>query len=931
MSVKSEDDGQRFGRVLRVNPQKGFAFLNGAAWGYEEDMFIHGAFVNLSLLAPGDLLRCGLHLNPHGKPQAAAPVWKFVGKDLDDETPSFGELTGRLKNLQPSGSAFVDCPTVHKAYKRDAFVPASLVAHTGLQPGDLIAFKVKINAAGHPEVGEPLWMCLSIDQHPEDDGFVDGKGNGEHIAKRPLEPMERPDGLVLGTVKTAGRAKEFIFVECPDSGCKDDVFVHKMTMDPGSVAVGETLAFKLFLNDVGRPQATAPVWKMCGWLAEGEPLSFGQYVGRVERLNAAGHGEVDCPEATEKLGRRPTIFNTLMQSKGISLGDVVVFDVREGAKGHLQVSAPFWKCCTAVSERDVHGGGSGGTCTGTAATADKLGTGATDVADAPITVPRKVPPRTNAGKPYIGKVQNVEPTKGFSFVECPDQSFGTNVFVHKTVLDPALLAKGDTLAFHVKYDEKDRPQAASPIWKMTGWRRDGADPHWCQNFGELVRMGSVGQGWVESPELKKKFGGKDVFVHSKVMESCGLAIGDYLAFDVHVSAAGDPQCSAPVWKRFLSVEPAGVVQASGDLAAAKRPLLQPSLPPAKRAAVRDPPPLPVTGAAPAAPALPKFDEDVFFGAVLSTEGGVVVVDCPDAGHDPTIEVDSSAVDPRDLAPDDAVAFRMCRDGNGMLRARAPLWRLVGWPEDLELLQFGEYFGQIRKLSPGGHGFVDCPEIKELHGHDAAVPADQMRDFDLVVDDLIAFTVQVDPGLGIPWVAAPCWRCCSTAGAESRGLLRRRADAAPTVPAATSAATPSLGSSVRPATAAPQALRPVAASRLLLPTAHGGTRDVAADRPLPLVPGGPRRLAPRRPLGPSGAGGGTGTPPRSPHSSADAPAAAAAAPALPVAALALQQSKHPPPLPPWRAGAATAGGTSPRAASSGAAAAASIGRSGYEPG
>jgi hypothetical protein len=103
-----------------------------------------------------------------------------------------------------------------------------------------------------------------------------------------------------------------------------------------------------------------------------------------------------------------------------------------------------------------------------------------------------VPLRTNAGKPHTGKVQKVEPTKGYSFIVHRDQSLGANVFMRKTVLDPALLAKGYALAFQVRYDEKDRPRAASPIWKMAGRCRDGAGPQQCHHFGELVRMDNVG-------------------------------------------------------------------------------------------------------------------------------------------------------------------------------------------------------------------------------------------------------------------------------------------------------------------------------------------------------------------------------------------------------------------------------------------------------
>ena len=52
-------------------------------------------------------------------------------------------------------------------------------------------------------------------------------------------------------------------------------------------------------------------------------------------------------------------------------------------------------------------------------------------------------------------------------------------------------------------------------------------------------MGNVRRGLVDCPKLKEKFC-KDVSVHSSVMKSCKMTVGDYLAFELHVNAAGDP-------------------------------------------------------------------------------------------------------------------------------------------------------------------------------------------------------------------------------------------------------------------------------------------------------------------------------------------------------------------------------------------------------
>jgi len=819
------DDGFCWGRVLRTSLAKGFSFLDGSAWGYQEDMFLHGAIAPPAQLATGDVITCGLHLSSQGKPQAKAPVWKIVGHIAEGTNPRFGTYTGRLKNLQPGGSAFVECPEVREEFRRDAFVHASVVEAGGLDVGDTISFEVHVNGAGRPQVSEHPWKCLSdgsyvelgaavvaaggaavaaavpgaaeANEGEEEEAAEDGKA-----AKRPR--LERPENLLFGTVKTAGRGKEFIFMDCPESGHDLDVFVHKAVIDPGSVEVGDTLAFTLHFTPDGKPQAAAPVWRLCGWLGEGEKIAFGEYVGTIEKLTAAGAGEVDCREATTKFGRRPTIYSTLMQSKGLDVGDVVAFDVRTGSKGHLQVAAPFWRRCP--SDQGAH-----------------------------LAYPQAAP-SLGRGKVYIGAVKSVDLAKGYGFIDGPAAGFKQDVFVLHSVADPSSLTPGQVVGFQVKFDEKDRPQAAAPLWRMAGWLKEGLEPQFGKYTGDIARLGSVGMGFVSSDAIQRQFG-RDVFIHSRVMENCELSLGDHVAFDVHVSGDGQPQLSAPCWVRVPASEVAAPDAAhaskageahgrDANAAGLKRPLLRPS---------SDVAPAPKRNNIPAAFLAPvataespskgratalvagesvalsslQLDEDIFLGAVLSTDlaAGLATVDCPDSGCKADVQVRKSVADPGELSVDDAVAFKLCTDRSGVPYASPPLWRLVGWPQDIELLQFGEYFGQIRYINPGGHGFLDSPDIKALHGHEAAIKAESLKEFGIEVGDVIAFTVQVDPDLGIPWVTAPCWRCCSSAWAAQRGLVMRGPGAnqvprlVPSLPVSTAAASSS-SSSARPAPSTP---------------------------------------------------------------------------------------------------------------------------------
>lgn len=156
------------------------------------------------------------------------------------------------------------------------------------------------------------------------------------------------------------------------------------------------------------------------------------------------------------------------------------------------------------------------------------------------------------------------------------------------------------------------------------------------------------------------------------------------------------------------------------------------------------------------------------------------MDCPDSGHEEAVRIPSSVADTDVLAPDDAVAFRLHVDRNSMPCAVAPLWKMVGCPDDDDLqLQFGDYVGQLRYKSPQGHGFFDCPDIRSKYGHDPTLTPQKLEECGLQVGDLVAFTMHVDAATGLPLVQAPCWRCCSPAwGAEAAreaGFGRSRGD------------------------------------------------------------------------------------------------------------------------------------------------------------
>jgi len=65
-------------------------------------------------------------------------------------------------------------------------------------------------------------------------------------------------------------------------------------------------------------------------------------------------------------------------------------------------------------------------------------------------------------------------------------------------------------------------------------------------MGTVGTILNTGSGFITCDEAKEEHG-YEPFVHFSVAQQCGLMEGDPISFNVHVSSAGKPQVSAPVW------------------------------------------------------------------------------------------------------------------------------------------------------------------------------------------------------------------------------------------------------------------------------------------------------------------------------------------------------------------------------------------------
>lgn len=88
-------------------------------------------------------------------------------------------------------------------------------------------------------------------------------------------------------------------------------------------------------------------------------------------------------------------------------------------------------------------------------------------------------------------------------------------------------------------------------------------------------------------------------------------------------------------------------------------------------------------------------------------------------------------------------------------ASPPLFRLAALVSPGSTVEWGKFVGTVKTILPSGAGFVDCPEVFQLHGHDAFIPADVMEQCALSVEDRIRFNVDLERG--VSQVVGPVWK------------------------------------------------------------------------------------------------------------------------------------------------------------------------------
>jgi len=551
-------------------------------------------------------------------------------------------------------------------------------------------------------------------------------------------------------------------------------------------------------------------WKLVGHAPRGMQVGFGDFVGRVTRVLQSGCGFVDCPEIWKRYGNDAYIPESIVDECVITVGDKIAFNVHITPDGHPQVLAPLWKKTDSDGaerpairrpagipspprkrslEREVEperapswkrravDDSSWGKSDSTSGSSWKSWGS------------RRQP--SQEGHMYVGWVIVVDLQRGFSMVSCPDSGYDRDVFVHKTTAHPKYLEKDAIVAFKIHLSPKGMPQASGAFWILVGRHSRSRLPEFAEHQGIIRRIKSNGNAFVDCPDLSERYG-RDAFVHISVIEQCGLETGDHIAFSAHVSQAGNPQVSAPCWRRCWPEEEATEEvthqreRAPWYKESKGAPF--PALPPPPREPREPREPGGSTGSKgdwrndnggrprhweeeeAEQPRQQEQQQDVRIGWLpgglhlgwvsrTDDQRGMSKVTCLDRSQEHEVYVHRSVAEPVALSVGDLVAFPIHMNSKGLPQASAPFWKQVGWTYKGRPIEFGRYQGLVARVLPNGCAFVNCKGVTEKHDRDAYIHQVVMNQCDLVEGNFIAFNVHIS-SMGYPQVSAPCWICCS---------------------------------------------------------------------------------------------------------------------------------------------------------------------------
>ncbi|CAD7938438.1 unnamed protein product [Amoebophrya sp. A25] len=332
----------------------------------------------------------------------------------------------------------------------------------------------------------------------------------------PLEQLETMDflgvrmGTLTGEFTPDGDHQIIMTME------QEMIFVENSLLADYDVAAGQDIAFNVAHNDQGNPlvDIAMPMWMLSSPFKTNDEPRFGSYVGKVHNFSSAGNAFVKCDALRKLYDKDAFVHQKVVHICGLALGDVIYFDIHLNESQSPQVSAPVWIKCEnggrakrleQVAAQNSLQEMAQGLHMNTTADHTSVTRGATMPMVAPAT-------------------QSSRTIRAHQLPRSASSSSSDGPLV------PGLTIEGNSV-----------------MWELMGCQNGSKqahmDPAAFEHEGRLHNVNKMGNGYIKSQTYR---GEADIFVHSKVVERCSLQVGDTVRFNIHISNAGNPQCSAPV-------------------------------------------------------------------------------------------------------------------------------------------------------------------------------------------------------------------------------------------------------------------------------------------------------------------------------------------------------------------------------------------------
>jgi len=421
-------------------------------------------------------------------------------------------FTGTVKSYNPEkGYGFISCQETFDHFGQDVFLLRSHVEGEGLNVGEDVTFRVRLNTKGQPQAhsvnafsGPERSRRDDHSDHPRR-GDTSGRPRrndqsdrhrrGDHLEKlersrrddhldeeikrrpRPTNPPSEDVGSrsYSGVVKSYNQSKGWGFIECQDTHQRfgQDVFLMKNQANSSGASPGDEVSFRVNLNRRGQPQAHEVI-------SGNVPQQ-----GRVKSFNdKTGYGFIECEDTFRCFGQDVFLLRSEMENCGhLQAGQEVQFNI-------------------LVSDRQ-----------------QPRAINITVIGSSPGPPLKRMRRNREARSPE-------PPSRNDDDWEVPRPS-------RRSDRDDRHDSRGDR-------ERKRPPPAPAP---------PRASPYWEEDRSTATYYGTVrsfnpkrGFGFIDSPKARADFGW-DVFLRKPVVERAGLQVGDEVSFSVEMSGNGQPQAT----------------------------------------------------------------------------------------------------------------------------------------------------------------------------------------------------------------------------------------------------------------------------------------------------------------------------------------------------------------------------------------------------